>query len=545
MPSCFRSGGPLMIGAVSDAASYALAVLSTSVHDLLEKNLVDPMRVALVEGGVALTYGELEARVASLAAWLADHGVRRGDRVGIHVQKSIEEVVSTFAVARLGAIFVDVHPQRTLDQLLYALADSGARVVVVDARRATEMVKRGLPDAIERVLVRGARAPDAPGFSAWSDVPPSARAPVTRVLDVDPAAILYTSGSTGKPKGVVLSHLNILQGARSVARYLGNTPEDRLLSVLPFSFDYGLNQLTTMCLVGGTLVLGVTMAVEIVKAVAAHECTGLAAVPALWIPIVRHLEKSGTRLPSLRYVTNSGGAIPTGTLRAMPEVLPGTEIFLMYGLTEAFRSTYLPPRDFAARMGSIGKAIPNAEVFVINERGVAGPNEEGELVHRGALVSLGYWNAPEATADKIKPCPELRHLIGDEKVCYSGDRVKIDEDGYLWFVGRTDAMIKCSGHRVSPTEVEDVVYESRMVGDCVAFGVKDEELGEVVHVAAFGLEGAPIDAPALMDFCRRHLPTFMVPAKLHLWSSALPRNANGKLDRPAIIAAANATQETA
>jgi acyl-CoA ligase (AMP-forming) (exosortase A-associated) len=515
-----------------------LSPVPSSVHDLLTRNLDGGEgRVAIVEPASSITYGELDRRAAALAAWLEARGVGRGDRVVIHLQKSIEEVVATFASARLGAIFVNVHPARTLEQLLYAVADSGARVVCVDARRASEMARRGLPDAIEHVLVRGNRAPQSPRFAAWNSLPEGGVAPIARVDDDEPAAILYTSGSTGKPKGVVLSHGNVLEGARSVASYLGNHRDDKLLSVLPFSFDYGLNQLTTMCLVGGSLVLGVAMASEIAKAVVTHRCTGLAAVPPLWIPIVRHLEATGARMPSLRYVTNSGGAIPSGVLRSMPEVLGRAEIFLMYGLTEAFRSTYLPPALFFDKMGSIGKAIPGAEVFVINERGVAGPGEEGELVHRGPLVSLGYWGKPEATADKIKPCRALRELIGDEKVCFSGDRVRVDEDGFLWFVSRADAMIKCSGHRISPTEVEDVVYESKIVGDCVAFGVKDEELGEVVHVAVAGLEGAAerIGEAQIIDFCRRNLPSFMVPARVHVFARPLPRNANGKLDRPAIV----------
>ena len=514
-------------------------MLSTSVHDLLDQNLDESGRdrVALVEGTQRVTYGELAARVESLASWLTAQGVKRGDRVGIHLLKSIEEVVATFAIARVGGVFVNVNHQRTLDQLYYSLLDSGSRVVLVEGRRAAEMAKQpSIPSEIEKILVRG-KTPAHDRMVAWKDVP-DASCPVTKVIDTDVAAILYTSGSTGKPKGVVLSHLNIVQGARSVARYLENTKDDKILSVLPFSFDYGMNQLMTMLLVGGQVVLqGVSMASEVVKAAALHGCTGLACVPPLWIPIVRYLEIEKVPLPSLRYVTNSGGAIPPGILRAMPEVFAGTKIFLMYGLTEAFRSTFLPPELFHEKMGSMGKAIPNAEIFVVKDGGVAGPNEEGELVHRGSLVSLGYWGKAEATAEKIKPCPELRHLIGDEKVCYSGDRVRLDEDGFLWFVGRTDSMIKCSGHRISPTEVEDVVYESRVVGDCVAFGVKHEELGEVVHVAVSGLEGAPVDEATLATFCRQKMPTFMQPAKIHVWEGEMPRNANGKLDRPVIVRA--------
>jgi acyl-CoA synthetase (AMP-forming)/AMP-acid ligase II len=351
----------------------------------------------------------------------------------------------------------------------------------------------------------------------------------------DLAAIIYTSGSTGRPKGVMLTHANIIEGARAVSVYLRLTEGDRLLSVLPYSFDAGLNQLTTMMLVGGSVVhQPVAMASEIVKAIAAHRVTGFAGVPPLWIQVVRLLASAPAPLPSLRFVTNTGGRIPLSTLEKMPNVLPGAEIFLMYGLTEAFRSTYLPPERFAAKMGSIGQAIPGADIFVIKHgEGIAGPGEQGELVHCGALVSQGYWNRPAETAEKIRSCPELAHLIGDGKVVYSGDVVRVDEDGDLWFVGRTDALIKTSGYRVSPDEVEDLVHRSAMAADVVAFGVDDELLGQCVHVAVTLLGGATREA--LQAFCRRTMPSYMVPQRIHIWPEAMPRTASGKLARPEVI----------
>jgi acyl-CoA synthetase (AMP-forming)/AMP-acid ligase II len=351
----------------------------------------------------------------------------------------------------------------------------------------------------------------------------------------DLAAIIYTSGSTGKPKGVMLSHANVLAGARSVAEYLELAESDRLLSVLPYSFDYGFNQLTTMMLVGGSVVhQGVAMASEIVRAILRHEVTGLAAVPPLWIQIVRLLASAPTPLPSLRFITNSGGKIPLSTLERMPGVFAKARIFLMYGLTEAFRSTYLAPDRFAAKMGSIGQAIPGAEVFVIRHgEGVARPGEQGELVHRGPLVSQGYWNRPEATAEKIRPCPELRDRIGDEPVVYSGDIVRIDEDGDLWFVSRNDALIKTSGYRVSPDEVEDLVYRSGLAADVVAFGVQDDMLGQSVQVAVTLLGEASREA--LLAYCRAAMPAYMVPQRIHVWPEPMPRTASGKLSRPDVI----------
>jgi acyl-CoA synthetase (AMP-forming)/AMP-acid ligase II len=356
-------------------------------------------------------------------------------------------------------------------------------------------------------------------------------------LDTELAMIIYTSGSTGKPKGVMLSHRNIVTGARSVARYLRLAEDDRLLSVLPYSFDYGLNQLTTMLLMGGTVVhQPISMATEVVRLLASENITGFAAVPPLWAQVVRLLSESKVALPSLRRVTNSGGKVPKHILAVMPQVFPGVDIYLMYGLTEAFRSTYLAPERFSNKMGAIGRAIPAAEIYIIKQgEGIAGPGEQGELVHRGPLVSLGYWGKPEATAEKIRPCPELRDLIGDEPVVYSGDIVRIDDDGDFWFVSRNDTMIKTSGFRVSPDEVEDYVAQSGLVGDVVAYGVDHDDLGQVIHVAVSPL--ANYQEPALIAHCRNTMPNYMVPSRIVAWDAPMPRTGSGKLAKPLIIEA--------
>jgi acyl-CoA synthetase (AMP-forming)/AMP-acid ligase II len=412
------------------------------------------------------------------------------------------------------------------------------RVLLVDSRRAKELAETDLPDTLDWIVVKGP-APAHPRMISWSDLPTDLDAPRTKCIDTDLAAILYTSGSSGQPKGVMLTHLNIIQGARSVATYLKLTRDDRVLGLLPMSFDYGMNQVTTMCLVGGTVVLQkVPMPAEIVRTLVDERVTGMAGIPPTWIEVVRYLQSQPTELPHLRYVTNSGGSIPKNILEAMPKVFPSTEIYLMYGLTEAFRSAYLPPEKFHEKMGSMGKAIPNVELFVVDpEKGLCGPGQQGELLHRGSLISRGYWGKREATAEKIKVCPHLRHLIGDEKVLYSGDIVRMDEEGYLWFVSRADAMIKSSGVRVSPTEVEDILYQSKMVRHCVAFGAPSELHGQVVHVIVSPLENSPLDPNELMRYCRKHMPPYMVPHAIYLWPGEMPRTGSGKLDRQATIAA--------
>ena len=509
--------------------------LTTTFYQLLADNLdVRPDKQALVDRGRAVTYGELSADVDRIAGFLSVHGVRPGDRVIVHLRKGIAEVAAMFAVAKVGAVIVNVNTQWTVAQLAYVADDCRARLLIVEPRTAAALAAGPLPASVARVLVAGA-APTRDGFDDWGAVAASPEAAEVTPLDTELAMIIYTSGSTGRPKGVMLSHRNLVAGARSVARYLRLGEDDRLLSVLPYSFDYGLNQLTTMMLLGGTVIhQPVAMAAEIVEAVAREGATGLAAVPPLWGQIVRLLDGRPTALPTLRRITNSGGRIPLNVLERMPAVFPGVEVFLMYGLTEAFRSTYLPPERFATKMGSIGRAIPGAEVYVIKAgEGVAGPGEEGELVHRGALVSLGYWQRPEITREKIRPCPELAPLIGDEPVVYSGDTVRMDADGDLWFVARNDAMIKTSGFRLSPDEVEDLICRSGMVGDAVAFGVCDDELGEVVHVAVTPLAG--YDEHALLRHCRLIMPHYMLPRCIHLWTDAMPRTASGKLARPEVV----------
>ncbi|MHA1113822.1 MAG: acyl-CoA ligase (AMP-forming), exosortase A system-associated, partial [Alphaproteobacteria bacterium] len=347
------------------------------------------------------------------------------------------------------------------------------------------------------------------------------------VVDTDLAAILYTSGSTGPPKGVMLSHRNLVTGAASVVSYLENRPDDRLLCVLPFSFDYGLSQLTTAFNAGACAVLlNYLMPRDVIAAVAREGITGLACVPPLWIQLAE-LDWPEAARQSLRYITNSGGAMPRPILAALRNRLPETSVFLMYGLTEAFRSTYLPPSEIDRRPDSIGKAIPNAEVLVVREDGEpCAPGEPGELVHGGPLAALGYWNDPARTAERFRPMPGANAEIA----VWSGDTVRADADGFLYFVGRRDDMIKTSGYRISPTEVEDVIYASGLVGEAVVIGVPHPVLGQGVVAVATAPAGGDLDEDALLAFCRRELPAFMTPRAI-VERAALPRNANGKIER--------------
>jgi acyl-CoA ligase (AMP-forming) (exosortase A-associated) len=507
------------------------------IHDFLfDSARRTPGAEALVYGAVRLDYAALAAAVEGAAGALIEAGIAPRERVAVFLEKRIENVAAMFGAALAGAVFVPVNPQLKPEQVAHILADCNVRVLMTSPERLAQLgdVLAGCPD-LRTVFVTG-RAPlqaaaiEVRGWDAAQTVPGAAVLAARRPIDADMAAILYTSGSTGKPKGVVLSHRNMVAGARSVAGYLAVTPQDRILAVLPLSFDYGLSQLTCAFLAGATAVLiNHLFAKDIVKMVAAEGITGLAAVPPLWFQLANLAWPADC---SLRYLTNSGGALPTATVASLRAALPHAELFLMYGLTEAFRSTYLPPSELDRRPDSMGRAIPNAQVVVVRPDGTpCAPNEPGELVHRGALVSLGYWNDPVKTAERFKPAPGHDPALPlVEMAVWSGDTVRMDEEGYLYFIGRSDDMIKVSGYRVSPLEVEEVVYASGLVVEAVAFGVPHPQLGQAIVLLALP-KGADVTGAALLKACQRHLPAWMVPAHVAVRDAAFPRNPNGKIDR--------------
>lgn len=512
--------------------------------DLLSDLIFDsakqfPARPAVSYRSATLNYAELAAEIEAVAHGLLALGLNAGERVAVYLEKRLETVAALFGASRAGGVFVPVNPLLKPEQVSYILQDCGVRILVTSADRLAALQPQLEPCGDLRWLVIvDATTVSQPGSIQVLPWPQLARPavpeqPLPRRIDADIAAILYTSGSTGKPKGVVLSHRNMVAGAQSVAQYLENSCEDRLLAVLPLSFDYGLSQLTTAFLRGACVVLiNFLLPRDVVLAVERERITGLAAVPPLWIQLAE-LKWSDSVSAHLRYITNSGGAMPGATLAKLRAALPQAKVFLMYGLTEAFRSTYLPPSEIDRIPGSMGKAIPNAEILVVREDGsLCDADEPGELVHRGALVSLGYWNDPLKTAERFKPAP-LAHasLPLTEMAVWSGDTVRRDKDGYLYFVSRRDEMIKTSGYRVSPSEVEEVIYAIGIDGEAAALGIPHPVLGEAILVVMAARENACIDCDNVIKECKRRLPAFMVPACVRLYDGRLPRNPNGKIDR--------------
>jgi acyl-CoA ligase (AMP-forming) (exosortase A-associated) len=475
-----------------------------------------PEAVALKTAARALTYHEFEHEVGLRAFQLKAKGLKRGDRVASWLAKGELACVLPLAAARAGLIHVPINPVLRRAQVAHILSDSGAGALITTLGRIETLEGGDMPDGCAIVTDEALSGPEG-------HMQPSSENPN------DLAAILYTSGSTGKPKGVMLSHANLWLGAVSVAHYLGLEPEDRTLAVLPLSFDYGQNQLLSCWYAGASVIpLDYLRAGEVVKAVEREGITTLAGVPPLWVQLLEVDWPEAAR-GSLRRITNSGGALTPSLSQKLRALLPTADIYAMYGLTEAFRSTYLKPALLATHPESIGSAIPFAEVMVVRPDGTqAAAEEAGELVHAGPLVAHGYWQDAARTAERFKTAPAWSASGG--MAVWSGDTVVADTKGLLKFVGRDDEMIKTSGNRVSPGEIEEAAVASGVVTEAVAFGRKDERLGAVIILI---VRGEPQNDAALRAFLKTELPLFMQPAEI-IWVDDLPRNPNGKLDRAAI-----------
>ncbi|MFD2797240.1 acyl-CoA ligase (AMP-forming), exosortase A system-associated [Promicromonospora vindobonensis] len=537
--------------------------MTTSIHQHVEHQArVRPDAPALSSRDSTLTYAQLWRAARQAAAQLGGLGVARHDRVAVYLEKRFETVAALWGTSVAGGVFVPVNPLLKGTQVAHVVRDSGARVLVTSSGRLAAVRDKLADTGLSAVLLvdqpEGAEdaspADDLPGVTVhrWASAPGAGANPVGAPLpgtpqagpDTDVAAILYTSGSTGAPKGVVLSHRNLIAGAASVSGYLRNTADDVLLAVLPLSFDAGLSQLTTAFAVGAHVVLlDYLLPRDVTATCEQYGVTGITGVPPLWTQLAAATWPPDAR-SSLRYFANTGGRMPQALLRELRAVFPTAVPYLMYGLTEAFRSTYLDPAQVDRRPDSIGRAIPNAEVLVLRPDGTrCADDEPGELVHRGSLVALGYWNDPERTAARFRPVPGYDEpwRAAPEPAVWSGDTVVRDAEGYLYFVGRADEMIKTSGYRVSPTEVEEAALGTGLVREAVALGVPDARLGQriVLVAAAPGAAGAkgagddPVDLDRLRKEMRQVLPAFMVPAEVHL-AASLPRTPNGKLDRTAI-----------
>lgn len=518
------------------------------VEELLEASARrDPQKIALVYGAARYTYQELDQQANRLAHSFQSAGIRRGDRVAVYLDNSPEAVVAIFAALKAGAVFLPINPTTKADKLNYILNNCRAAGLVMPSAKYP-----GLGQALESVpslkaiWVVGSRDGIQPpaAFSLISlgsvlrDGALPAHSPPKTCIDIDLAALIYTSGSTGQPKGVMLTHLNIISAATSITTYLENVPSDRILNVLPLSFDYGLYQVLMAFKVGATVVLERSFAYPhaLLEVMLRERITGLPIVPTI-AAILLQLDLSSYAFPDLRYITNTAAALPTDHIRRLRELFPSVRIYSMYGLTECKRVSYLPPEQLDVRPTSVGRGMPNEEVYIVDENGDrVAPGVIGELVVRGSNVMKGYWELPEATDRMLKPGP-----LPGERVLHTGDLFWADEEGYLYFFGRKDDIIKSRGEKVSPREVEEVLYALPGVAEAAVIGVPDPILGEAIRAYVTMKVGSALTEQDVLRHCAARLENFMVPQGV-AFVKDMPKTGSGKISKKILRESAGVAQ---
>ncbi|WP_417392085.1 class I adenylate-forming enzyme family protein [Gimesia sp.] len=502
-----------------------------------------PDKVALIVDQQRYTYQELELQSNRLAQALLQRGLQRGDRVAIHLENSLEAAVAVFAVLKAGGVFVMVNPTTKIDKLSYVLNNCRATALIIPDKKQNLILEHAaLLPHLKTVIATGSRY-DQPESTEWqllrfeswdqlqSEYASQLTPPAIKTISIDLAALVYTSGSTGNPKGVMLTHLNMTSAARSITTYLMNEPSDIILNVLPLSFDYGLYQLLMAIRVGATLVLekSFTYPHAVLQKIIDEQVTGFPLVPTM-SAILLKMDLSKYDFSRLRYITNTGAALPTEHILTFRKRLPHVQIFSMYGLTECKRVSYLPLDQVDIRTGSVGIAMPDSEVFIVDDAGHRLPAEQtGELVVRGANVMLGYWEAPERTAERLKP----GELPG-EMYLYTGDLFRMDKEGYLYFVGRRDDIIKSRGEKVSPKEVENVLFAHPAISEAAIVGDPDPVLGQSIRAIVTVMPEQELTEKEVIAYCRKHLEDFMVPQKVE-FREELPKSPNGKVDKKQLV----------
>jgi len=513
--------------------------LSNSAHRYPDKS-------ALVVGKYRTSYAELERLADRLAAILMQAGVHRGDRVVIMADSSVLTVAAIFGTLKAGAVFSPINPSIKVDKLTYILNNCRAKAVITPANLLSVVapavdqapsVAVNLIDDLPAVLgVRSERN------GQWSmqrlttqHLAPSTGAVPHGGIDVDLAMLIYTSGSTGFPKGVMMTHQNVVTASTSITTYLENTSNDIILNALPLSFDYGLYQVLMAVQLGATVILEKSFAypAAVLQKLRQERATGFPLVPTMAALLLRMKELEPGSLPHLRYITNTAAALPPAHIARLQQLFPTTTMYSMYGLTECKRCTYLPPAQLADRPGSVGIAIPNTEVYLVDDQGQRLPaGATGELVIRGGHVMQGYWEDPEATNRALRPGPNPW-----EKVLYSGDLFRSDAEGYLYFIGRKDDIIKTRGEKVSPKEVENVLYALPGVREAAVIGVPDPILGMAIKAMIVLIEPGVLTEREIITHCARHLEDFMVP-KIVSFCWELPKTDSGKIRRSQLQAEA-------
>ena len=510
------------------------------LHHFLEESAHKfPEKVALIHRTERWTYQDIDQKANQVANLLRAQGIRRGDRVAIFLDNSIESVVSLFGILKADAVFLMLSPMLKPSKLTYILNNCEAKALIThtDKNNITSGTF-GSVSSLEFVLFVGNKEKipkDPPNPIHWNEIDFLNPQPVTRNLqpniDLDLATIIYTSGSTGNPKGVMLTHLNMISAATSITTYLENIPEDIIIDILPLSFDYGLYQVLMAFKFGGTVVLekSFTYPYEVIKQMVKERVTGFPGVPTMFAILLQMEDFKRYDLSSLRYITNTAASLPVEHIQRLRTIFPQARLYSMYGLTECKRVSYLPPEELDHRPGSVGRGMPNEEIWVVNEKGNrVGPGVVGELVVRGSNVMRGYWGDPETTERVLKPGP-----LPGEKVLYTGDLFKMDEEGFIYFVGRKDDMIKTRGERVSPKEVENAIYGLEGVVEVAVIPVSDDILGQAIKAFVVQRNGYPMMEKDVLRQCKRELEEFAIPKYIEFRAS-LPKTSSGKIDKLAL-----------
>jgi long-chain acyl-CoA synthetase len=512
------------------------------VEEFLENSArLFPDKTALICGEDRFSYRQIDQQANRLAHAFIAEGVRRGDRVVIFLPNSVEAVVAIFATLKAGAVFVVLNPSTKSDKLVYVLNNCRASAMVTTGgRRAPNSVCWAKTPDLKSVFAVGITTAQIAeiqsakkslltldGILNQSGI---SLPPAKSRIDIDLAALIYTSGSTGRPKGVMVTHLNIVSAATSITTYLENQANDIVINVLPLAFDYGLYQVLMMFKVGGTLLLHDSFAFPnvVLEKIAREQVTGFPIVPTI-SALLLQMNPSLLNFPKLRYISNTAAALPVEHIRKLRDLFPHVKLYSMYGLTECKRVSFLPPDQIDIRPGSVGRGMPNEEVYIVDDSGSRlGANAIGELVIRGSNVMKGYWELPEETDRCLKPGP-----LPGEKVLYSGDLFRADEEGYLYFVGRKDDIIKTRGEKVSPREVEDVLYSLEGVAEAAVIGVPDPVMGYLIKALLTLRQGIQLTKQDVLRHCAAHLEDFMVP-RIVEFRESLPKTESGKINKRVI-----------
>lgn len=510
------------------------------VHKLFEDSVRKyPEKTALVFRKCRLTYAQIESAANRLSRFLLRQNVQKGDRIIVYLNNSVEAVLSIYGILKAGGCFVVVNRSTKPNKLAYIINNCQAKGLITDGKsfQNNDSHHLGNLPTVQFVIateeMRNNCNCDYPVYQ-FGEIQKleSDDSPDVRCIDQDLAALIYTSGSTGSPKGVISTHLNMVSAIRSITAYLENVPSDIILNVLPLSFDYGLYQVLMAFSFGGTIILERSFAYpfEVVKKLLDEKVTGFPIVPTISGILIQLKSLRNYSFEHLRYITNTGAHLPEHHIRKLRQIFPNAKIYPMYGLTECKRVSYLPPHMIDEKPGSVGIPMPNVEVSVVDENGEpVKPGEIGELVVRGTNVMQGYWGLPEETARVFR-----KGKYPWERILYTGDLFRMDEDGYLYFVCRKDDIIKSRGEKVSPKEVENVIYEMEDVAEVAVVGVKDDILGQAIKAFVVPRNGARLTANQIKKYCASRLEDFMVPDIVEFREN-LPKTTSGKIDKQLLM----------